>query len=93
MQWLWKFEWLINKNTNSKTGKTKDKNKQIKKKQMNIESPDSDGLEFDPNDEVSYYYGNLTRDQVKEILNDSSIGTFLIRDSTKDEDQKVMCVK
>jgi hypothetical protein len=35
----------------------------------------------------------LNRDQVKDILNDASIGTFLIRDSTKDYDQKVMCVK
>jgi hypothetical protein len=45
--------------------------------------------EFDPEDEVSYYYGNLNRDHVKEILNDASIGTFLVRDSTKDFDQKV----
>ncbi len=45
--------------------------------------------DFDPEDEVSYYYGNLNRDHVKEILADASIGTFLIRDSTKDFDQKV----
>lgn len=49
--------------------------------------------EFDPNDEVSYYYGNLTREKVKDILNKAQIGTFLIRDSTKDYDQKVLCVK
>lgn len=49
--------------------------------------------DFDPEDEVSYYYGNLNRDHVKEILADASIGTFLIRDSTKDFDQKVLCVK
>ena len=81
------------KNTNSKNWKQKIKKTPIKTKRMNTESLDGDGLDFDPNDEVSYYYGNLTRDQVKEILNDSSIGTFLIRDSTKGEDQKVMCVK
>ena len=45
--------------------------------------------DFDAEDEVSYYYGNLQRDHVKEILNDAAIGTFLIRDSTKDFDQKV----
>lgn len=49
--------------------------------------------DFDAEDEVSYYYGNLQRDHVKEILNDAAIGTFLIRDSTKDFDQKVLCVK
>lgn len=60
---------------------------------MTNDSVEDEILEFDPNDEVSYYYGNLNRDQVKEILNDSQVGTFLIRDSTKDYDQKVMCVK
>lgn len=49
--------------------------------------------DFDPDDEVSYYYGNLNRDHVKEILAEAQIGTFLIRDSTKDFDQKVLCVK
>ena len=48
---------------------------------------------FDPTDEVSYYYGSLNRDEVKDILNDASIGTFLIRDSTKDDGQNVLCVK
>lgn len=41
----------------------------------------------------SFYYGNLSREQVKEVLIDSTIGTFLIRDSTKGHDQKVLCVK
>ncbi len=41
----------------------------------------------------SYYYGDLNREEVKDILTDADIGTFLIRDSTKDFDQKVMCVK
>jgi hypothetical protein len=49
----------------------------------------SSSIDFDPYDEVSYYYGNLNRDDVKNILNDAPIGTFLIRDSTKD-DQKVL---
>lgn len=49
--------------------------------------------DFDVEDEVSYYYGNLQRDHVKEILANAHIGTFLIRDSTKDFDQKVLCVK
>ncbi|RNA44929.1 adapter molecule Crk [Brachionus plicatilis] len=51
------------------------------------------GFTFDPNDEVSYYYGDLSRDEVKTVLDEASIGTFLIRDSTKDIDQKVLCVK
>jgi len=55
--------------------------------------PINDIKNFDPEDEVSYYYGNLNRDHVKEILSDALIGTFLIRDSTKDFDQKVLCVK
>jgi hypothetical protein len=42
---------------------------------------------------LSYYYGNITREDVKDILNDASIGTFLIRDSIKDPDEKVLCVK
>ena len=42
---------------------------------------------------ISYYYGDLNRDEVKDVLNEASIGTFLIRDSTKDLDQKVLCVK
>jgi len=54
-----------------------------------IEMPVSKQNDFDPEDEVSYYYGNLNRDHVKEVLNEASIGTFLIRDSTKDFDQKV----
>ncbi len=41
--------------------------------------------DFDTEEEVSYYYGNLNRDHVKEILND----TFLVRESTKEFDQKV----
>jgi hypothetical protein len=41
----------------------------------------------------SYYYGKLNRDDVHEILNDADIGTFLIRDSLKDSNQKVLCVK
>ncbi len=56
-------------------------------------SDDSVDITFDPNDEVSYYYGNLNRDEVKDILNEASIGTFLIRDSTKDDGQNVLCVK
>ena len=42
---------------------------------------------------ISYYYGDLNRDEVKDVLNEASIGTFLIRDSTKDLYQKVFCVK
>lgn len=49
-------------------------------------------ITFDSNDEVSYYYANLSREEVREILQDASIGTFLIRNSTQD-DQKVLCVK
>lgn len=58
-----------------------------------VDSINDDIKNFDPEDEVSYYYGNLNRDHVKEILSDALIGTFLIRDSTKDFDQKVLCVK
>ena len=50
-------------------------------------------ISFDPHDEVSYYYGNLNRDEVKDILSEASVGTFLIRDSTKDDGQNVLCVK
>lgn len=35
----------------------------------------------------------MGRDEVKSYLDDSTIGTFLIRDSTKEIDQKVLCVK
>ena len=50
-------------------------------------------LVFDQNDEVSYYYSNLNRENAKDILQHSSIGTFLLRDSCKDEGQIVLCVK
>ena len=56
-------------------------------------SDDNVEISFDPNDEVSFYFGNLSRDEVKDILNEASIGTFLIRDSTKDDGQNVLCVK
>ena len=57
------------------------------------DNTEEDNYVFDFNDEVSYYYGDLNRDEVKDVLNEASIGTFLIRDSTKDLDQKVLCVK
>lgn len=60
----------------------------------NFENDDDENdVSIDPYDEVSYYYGNLNRDNVKSILEEASIGTFLIRDSTKDIDQKVLSVK
>lgn len=48
---------------------------------------------FDVNDEVSYYYGSVSREEAKQVLNDAPVGTFLIRDSMKDADQKVLSVK
>jgi hypothetical protein len=48
---------------------------------------------FDANDELSYYYGSLSKEEVKEILSDASVGTFLIRDSLKDNNNKVLAVK
>jgi proto-oncogene C-crk len=59
----------------------------------NLEDDTTVEITFDPNDEVSYYYGNLNRDEVKDVLLEASIGTFLIRDSTKDDGQNVLCVK
>ncbi len=44
---------------------------------------------FDAYDEITYYYGNVNREAVKDILSDASTGTFLIRDSVQDPDQKV----
>jgi hypothetical protein len=41
----------------------------------------------------SYYYGSLSKEEVKEILSDELDGTFLIRDSIKDADTKVLAVK
>lgn len=55
--------------------------------------PENQTAAFDANDEVSYYYGHLNRDEVKGLLNEAPVGTFLIRDSIQDADQKVLCVK
>jgi hypothetical protein len=41
----------------------------------------------------SYYFGEIDRDEVKNTLNNAPVGTFLIRDSSKDSNQKVLCVK
>ena len=51
------------------------------------------GAPFDINDDLAYYFGSMNRDQVREHLLDAPIGTFLIRDSTQDLGQKVLCVK
>jgi len=49
-------------------------------------------LPFDPYDDVSYDFDDLSREEVKEILNNTPIGTFLVRNSIKDFNQKVLCV-
>jgi len=50
-------------------------------------------LTFDSNDELGFFYSDLNREKAREILQDSSIGTFLIRDSIKDDGKIVLCVK
>lgn len=41
----------------------------------------------------SYDFGDLSREEVKDVLNEAPIGTFLIRNSIRDLNQKVLCVK
>ena len=50
---------------------------------------DSSNNNFDPYDEITYYYGNVNRESVKDILSEAVVGTFLVRDSVQDPDQKV----